>query len=173
MVTHQDDSLNTLALSGPGTPKIGDVTTAECKMEYKFHFKVGGCAAPMEKVTDPSNQPTFPIPNNLTETNSLQSPTTPIEHFLYQFDQRRDEITATAAKRISTDYELTESLFSDSTTTGTEVPVHQTYQEKDISSEEEEAQEKTLFEQLQQHRIKQQQLRHRIKQLLTKLQTTQ
>lgn len=173
MVTHQDDSLNTLALAGPGTPKLGDVTTAECKMEYKFYFKVGGCAAPMEKVTDPSNQPTFPIPNNLIETNSLQSPTTPIEHFLYQFDQRRDEITATAAKRISTDFELTKSLFTDSTTTGTEVPAHQTYQEKDLSSEEEEAQEKTLFEQLQQHRNKQQQLRHRIKQLLIKLQTTQ
>lgn len=173
MNTHQDDSLNTLALSGPGTPKLGDVKTAECKCEYKFYFKVGGCAPPMEKVADPKEQPDFPLPNNQFETNSLQSPTTPIEHFLYSFDQRRDEITASAAKRIRKDPELTDSLFTDSTTTGTAVPAHQTFQEDLLSSEEEEAQEKTLFEQLQQHRLQQQQLRHRIKQLLAKLQTTQ
>lgn len=172
MNTHQDDSLNTLALAGPGTPKLGDVKTAECKMEYKFHFKVGGCAPPMEKIADPSEQPDFPLPNNQFETNSLQSPTSPIEHFLYSFDQRRDEITASAAKRIRKDPELTESLFTDSTTTGTAVPAHKTFQEESLSSEEEEAQEKTLFEQLQQHRLQQQQLRLRIKQLLNKLQST-
>lgn len=172
MNTHQDDSLNTLALAGPGTPKLGDVKSAECKMKYKFHFKVGGCAPPMEKVADPSEQPDFPLPNNQFETNSLQSPTTPIEHFLYSFDQRRDEITTSAAKRIRKDPELTESLFTDSTTTGTSVPAHQTFQEESLSSEEEEAQEKTLFEQLQRHRIQQQQLRLRIKQLLNKLQST-
>nr|UPW35048.1 ORF1 [Torque teno mini virus 4] len=172
MITHQDDSLNTLALSGPGTPKLGPIKSAECKIEYKFHLKVGGCAAPMEKVADPSNQPTFPVPDKLIDSNSLQNPTTPIESFLWQFDERRNQITAKAAERIKKDFGLTDSLFTDSTTTGTEVPVHKTFPEKDLSSEEEEAQEQTLFEQLQQHRLHQQQLRQRIKLLLNKLQNS-
>lgn len=53
-IQHQQGALNTLALCGPGAPKLGKTVLAEAKMEYKFHFKVGGCAAPLEKITDPS-----------------------------------------------------------------------------------------------------------------------
>ena len=89
MVTHQEQSLNKLALCGPGAPKLGDVKTAECKIEYIFNFKIGGCATPVEKVKDPSTQPTYATPTNILDPNSLQSPATPIQYFLYNFDQKK------------------------------------------------------------------------------------
>nr|UGV35484.1 MAG: ORF1 [TTV-like mini virus] len=171
MVIHQEQSINELALCGPGAPKLGDIKTAECKMEYIFHFKIGGCATPVEKVKDPSTQPTYATPSNILDSNSLQSPEEPIENFLYQFDWRRDQITETAAKRITQDQTTKKFLFTDATTTGTDVPVHQTHEKELLSSEEEETQAETLFQQLQLQRNKQKQLRYRIKQLLKQMQS--
>lgn len=171
MITHQDASLNTLALCGPGAPKLGDVKSVECKMEYQFYFKVGGCATPVEKIKDPTNQPTYPTPTNILTTRSLQSPEEPIENFLYQFDWRRDQITETAAKRITKDSKSEKYLFTDASTAATEVPVHQTHEKELLSSEEEETKTETLFEQLIHQRNKQKQLRKRIKFLLNQLQT--
>ena len=170
MITHQQQVLNELALCGPGTPKLYDKKLAEAKIEYRFYFKIGGCAPPVEKVADPSKQPTFVTPSNILETNSLQSPEQPIESFLYQFDWRRHQITETAAKRITQDFSTEKSLFSDTTTTGTEVPLHQTHEKDLLTTEETETQKETLFEQLIEHRLQQQQLRTRIKQLMEQLQ---
>nr|UGV39344.1 MAG: ORF1 [TTV-like mini virus] len=173
MIKHQEAALNILVLSGPGTPKLGDIKIAECKCEYKFYFKVGGCSAPVEKVANPATQPTFATPNNILDTNSLQSPEEPIESFLYQFDWRRDQITEKAAQRITKDFSTKKHLFTDAATTGTSVPLHQTLQKEILSSSEEEAQEETLFEQLQRQRIKQKDLRHRIRLLLNQIQQLQ
>ena len=170
MITHQDSSMNTLALAGPGAPKLGDVKTIECKIEYQFYFKIGGCAPPIEKLADPSTQPTYTTPSNIIDTNSLQSPEEPIETNLYQFDWRRHQITQKAADRISKDYGTKKYLFTDGGGNATEVPLQQAYEKELLTSEEEEAQEETLFEQLQLQRNKQKQLRLRIKQLLTKMQ---
>lgn len=171
METHQEASLNTLALSGPATPKMGDIKLAEAKIDYRFYFKIGGCAPPVEKVADPTKQPTFATPSNILDTNSLQSPEEPIESFLYQFDWRRDQITETAAKRITKDFSSPKYLFTDAATTGTEVPLHKTHEKELLSSEEEEKQTETLFEQLLRHRNKQKQLRFRIKQLMAQIQS--
>ncbi len=162
-VQHQQGELNTLALCGPGTPKLGTTKLAEAKIEYRFYFKVGGCGAPVEKVADPQQQPTYATPTNILDQNSLQSPEEPLETFLYQFDWRRNQITETAAKRITQDYSIGKSLFTDAATTGTEVPLHQTHEKDLLTSEEEETQKETLFQQLLDNRIKQQQLRQRIK----------
>lgn len=170
MITHQEQALNTLALCGPGAPKIGEIKLAEAKIEYNFKFKIGGCAPPVEKVTDPTKQPTFVTPSNILDTNSLQSPEQPIESFLYQFDWRRDQITETAAKRITKDFSSTKHLFTDATTTGTTVPLHQAQEKELLSSEEEETKTETLFEQLYNQRRKQKQLRLRIKQLMNQIQ---
>nr|UGV34912.1 MAG: ORF1 [TTV-like mini virus] len=170
MITHQEQTLNKLALCGPGAPKLGDIKTAECKIEYIFNFKIGGCATPVEKVKDPSTQPTYATPTNILDPNSLQSPEEPIENFLYQFDWRRDQITESAAKRITQDKTTKKYLFTDAATTGTDVPIHQTHEKELLSSEEEETQTETLFEQLQLQRNKQKQLRYRIKQLLAQMQ---
>nr|UGV34631.1 MAG: ORF1 [TTV-like mini virus] len=168
-VQHQQGELNSLALCGPGAPKLGKITLAEAKIEYQFHFKIGGCGAPVEKITNPAEQPTFATPSNILDTNSLQSPEEPIESFLYQFDWRRDQITESAAQRITKDFSPPKYLFTDGTTTATKVPLHQTQEKELLSSEEEETQKETLFQQLLNQRIKQKQLRHRIKQLTAQL----
>nr|UGV34354.1 MAG: ORF1 [TTV-like mini virus] len=170
-IQHQQGELNTLALCGPGAPKLGSVKLAEAKCEYRFYFKVGGCGAPIEKVKNPAEQPTYSTPTNLLDQNSLQSPEEPIESFLYQFDWRRDQITETAAKRITQDFSIGKTLFSDAETTGTTVPTLQTHEKELLSSETEETQKETLFQQLLEHRIKQKQLRQRIKQLMQTIQT--
>lgn len=169
-ITHQQGALNTLALCGPGAPKLGEIKLAEAKMEYIFHFKIGGCAPNVQKINNPADQPTYATPSNILDTNSLQSPTAPLETFLYQFDWRRDQITETAAKRISKDYTTEKSLFTDATTTGTAVPFYKTHEKDLLSSEEEETQTETLYDQLQFQRNKQKQLRYRIKQLLSQIQ---
>nr|UGV38508.1 MAG: ORF1 [TTV-like mini virus] len=169
-IKNQQGALNTLALCGPGAAKLGNITLAEAKIEYQFYFKVGGCAKPIEKVKDPSAQPTYVTPTNVLDTNSLQSPEEPIESFLYQFDWRRDQITESAAQRILKDYPSKKHLFTDAAGSSTEVPIWKTH-EKDLqSSEEEEAEKETLFEQLNRHRLQQKDLRHRIKLLLAQLQ---
>lgn len=124
----------------------------------------------MDKITDPSKQPTYPIPTNIAEPNSLQSPTEPIGTFLYTFDERRGQITEKAAERITKDPFSSKTLFTDSTTSGTEVPVLQTFQTQENSSEDEETQETSLFKQLIRQRNKQQLIKQRIQQLLIKLQ---
>lgn len=173
MTIHQDRALETLYQSGPGTAKLGENKSAECKIEYRFYFKVGGCAAPLEKVTNPAEQPYYNVPSNLLNNNSLQNPEEPAESFLYQFNWRRNQITESAAKQISKDYSIEKYLFTDGTTTSTatEVPTHQAQEKELLSSEEEETQTQTLFEQLLHQRNKQKQLRYRIKQLLAQLQT--
>lgn len=173
MITHQEESLNTLALSGPGAPKLPDAKLSEVKIEYLFKFKIGGCAPPVEKVADPSKQPIYVTPNNILDKHSLQSPEEPIESFLYQFDWRRDQITETAAKRITQDFSTRKYLFTDAATTGTTVPLHQTQEKELLSSEEEEAQTETLFEQLNRQRNKQKLLRYRIRQLMEQIQKLQ
>lgn len=169
-IQHQQGALNSLALCGPGAPKLGKTTLAEAKIEYRFYFKVGGCGGPTEKITNPSAQPTYATPTNILEQHSLQSPEEPIETFLYQFDWRRGQITETAAKRITQDHSLRKHLFSDTETTGTAVPLQQTHEKDLLSSEEEETQKETLFQQLLNQRLKQKQLRLRIKQLMSTIQ---
>nr|UGV34800.1 MAG: ORF1 [TTV-like mini virus] len=167
---YQHRTIETIAQSGPATAKLGKNITEELHCEYAFYFKAGGCVPPMDKITDPTKQPIYPIPTNIAEPNSLQSPTEPIDTFLYQFDERRGQITEKAADRISKDFTSTKTLFADSETTGSDVPVLQTFKEIQDSSEEEETQETSLLQQLIKQRTKQQLIRHRIKQLLTQLQ---
>nr|UGV39482.1 MAG: ORF1 [TTV-like mini virus] len=169
---YQHRSIEDIAQSGPAVPKLGEYKMAELHCEYKFFFKIGGCIPPMEEITDPAKQTPFPIPTNIDGPNSLQSPDTPIESYLYTFDERRGQITSKAAARIKQDFTTTKTLFTDSETTGTDVPILQTLQEIQDSSEEEETQEATLFEQLLNQRNKQLRIRKRIKRLLTSLQHT-
>nr|UGV35361.1 MAG: ORF1 [TTV-like mini virus] len=172
MLHYQHRSIENIGQSGPAVPKLGPYKTEELHTEYKFYFKVGGCIPPMEEITDPAEQTPFPIPTNITDSNSLQSPAENIQNYLYTFDERRGLITKTAADRITKDYSTTKTLFTDPETSGTDVPILQTLQEIEDSEEEEETQETTLFQQLINQRNKQLRIRKRIKQLLTSLQHT-
>nr|UGV39661.1 MAG: ORF1 [TTV-like mini virus] len=170
MTHYQMQTLENIAQSGPMTAHLADKKTEELHCEYTFYFKTGGCVPPMDKITNPSNQPIYPIPTNIANANSLQSPTEPIETYLYSFDERRGEITQTAADRISKDYKSAKHLFTDTTTTGTDIEALQTFPKIQDSSEEEETQETPLFQQLIKQRLKQQRIRQRIQQLLIQLQ---
>lgn len=169
MVQYQEPEINNLLKCGPATAKVDPQKTVEAKCEYMFVFKFGGNPAPMVDVKDPTVQPSFPIPNNMLQTTSLQDPSTPPELFLYNFDERHGYITKKATKRIQKDYETKKNIF---TTTGAapEAPaIHQTHQTSSDETSESEKEEETCFQQLIRHRRKQHLLKYRIKQLLKKM----
>nr|UGV33974.1 MAG: ORF1 [TTV-like mini virus] len=163
---YQQEILNTICLSGPGTPKIPPGQTVEAKIKYCFYFKWGGDLPPMSTVTDPTTQPVYPVPNNITQPTSLQNPELRPESYLYSFDERRGLLTKKATERITKDWQtkeiplsLTAHRFSEQTET-------QDPQETSTSEEEEE----NLFELLNQQRRKQQHLKQRILTTLQKIQ---
>lgn len=163
----QQESYNDICLSGPGTPHIPPGITAEAKLQYTFFFKWGGELPDMALIENPSEKPSYPVPNNFFSTTSLQNPTRAPEHYLYSFDQRRDIITQKAAKRMRKDFtpekyplSITEPRFGETAQT-------QTTQTPTTSEEEE---EETLYEQLQQQRQQQKLLKQRIRLTLQQMQ---
>ena len=99
----------------------------------------------------------------MQRTNSLQSPTTPVELYLQSFDQRRDQLTKTAIHRISKDYRTEKTLVKTPTGPTMDVPATiQTQQTSDEETSEEEEKETSLFNQLLNQRAKQQRLKQRI-----------
>nr|UGV34829.1 MAG: ORF1 [TTV-like mini virus] len=158
---YQQMSINNIVGCGPGSPRIDPKNSVEAKAEYIFSLKFGGCPAPMSIVENPTEQPKFPVPNNMYETNSLQSPAMPITDFLYNFDERKGILTTKAAKRITKDETIKKYLFTDGTTEGPfAVPVQT--QETSEESSEEEKEETPLLELLNIQYHKQQRLRQRI-----------
>nr|UGV34886.1 MAG: ORF1 [TTV-like mini virus] len=167
MVQYQENAVNNLLSCGPGTAKLNGKKTVEAKCEYCFYFKFGGNPPPMVTVKNPREQPQYPIPSNFQQTNSLQDPKTPIEAFLYNFDERRHLITKTSAERISKYPETKDSLFTDSTTT--RLPTIQTTspQTSEHETSDSEKEEETLLNQLLKQRKKQRRLKQRIQQLIS------
>lgn len=163
----QVSSLNEICTAGPGTIKLQKDASAEAHFGYNFHFKLGGCPAAMETICDPIKQPKYPVPNNQLQTPSLQSPETPLQTYLYTFDERRGILTEPAAKRIRKDYETEKIVFPTTGTTSMDVepPLQEISIETETSSEEEE--ETSVQQQLLKLRKKQLLLRRRILKLLT------
>nr|UGV37230.1 MAG: ORF1 [TTV-like mini virus] len=164
-VAFQMESVNTIASAGPGTVKLPKESSAEGHYSYKFIFKLGGCPPPMDKICNPINQPVYPVPNNQQPSTSLQSPGTAIQTFLYNFDERRGDLTSKAAKRIKKDYETETTLLPP---TGQScMDVRASPQETPTSSPpDSEEEEESIHLQLRQLRRKQKQLRQRILRLL-------
>lgn len=167
----QSIAYNNICISGPGTAKIPDNTNIEAKCEYCFYFKWGGHPPPMSTIEDPKQKPTYPLPNNTLQTNSLQNPTSYPEAILYSFDERRGLLTNKAAKRMQKDWGLKKITIADGTNPFSEIPqpIYQTTPEE--TSEEEEKETENLFQQLQQQRLKQQRLKQRIMKTLQKIQS--
>nr|UGV37831.1 MAG: ORF1 [TTV-like mini virus] len=168
-VRYQVQTVNKFAISGPTVTKLPEQTSCEGHMQYQFYFKVGGQPAPMSTIIDPDKQPKYNIPGNVLQTTSLQSPTAPFEYILYNFDQRRGEITKKAAQRITTDRQTETDLLS-ITETSLSCPVLSTKaQTTSDSSSEEETKETSIQEQLKLQRREQKLLRRGIQQLLNRL----
>lgn len=168
-VRYQVQTVNHIACSGPTVAKLPEQISCEGHMRYQFYFKVGGQPAPMSTIIDPDKQPKYNIPGNILQTTSLQSPTTPFEYILYNFDQRRQQLTKTATKRIKTDKQTETDLLS-ITEAGIDCPVVSTKaQTTSDSSDEEETKETSIEEQLKLQRREQKLLRRGIQQLLNRL----
>nr|UGV36565.1 MAG: ORF1 [TTV-like mini virus]UGV42406.1 MAG: ORF1 [TTV-like mini virus] len=159
----QTRTYNEICACGPYTIKLPINVSAEAHCKLSFLFKVGGCAQPTKDIKNPEDQPTFPIPRNLIAPNSLQSPATNLQNFLWNFDWRRGFLTQKAAKRITSDGIIEDPLFEPTGDLNPEVSP-QNSQESDPPAPEKE-EEALLLLINQQHR-QQQQFKRRILQLL-------
>lgn len=160
---------NEICSAGPGVVRLREGHTVEAIMDYKFYFKWGGNPPPMDTIKDPGEQPTFPVPRNELNTNSLQNPNTDPATFLWQFDERRGQITEKAAKRLQRDFPIKETSFTDGRHHFSP-PIQEAPQETSETSSEEEEEETSLLLKLQQQYHKQQQLKRRILKTMNKLQ---
>lgn len=168
-VGYQVQTIEQLIQTGPGIAKIAPQKSFEVKCKYSFYWKFGGCPPKMEKITDPTTLPIYPVPNNEQLLYSLQSPTMPPESYLYKFDIRQDQITETALKRIKRDWETPTSLFTDASRMEPGISIKT--QETQTSSEEtsdEEKEEENLLKQLLRQRHKRQKLQCKLLQLMQK-----
>nr|UGV36730.1 MAG: ORF1 [TTV-like mini virus]UGV37301.1 MAG: ORF1 [TTV-like mini virus] len=155
----QEEQLEQISQTGPFTPKINHTKNIQIHCFYNLAFKWGGCPAPMEIITDPANQEKFPIPNYINQTIEIQDPTTPPQHQLWEWDERHQMLTATAAKRIKSHIE-TPTFFTDF---GAKDPSAKTQETPPTPTTEETETPQEQIELLQQH---QRELKHRIKQLI-------
>nr|UGV36190.1 MAG: ORF1 [TTV-like mini virus] len=167
---YQQNSLNQIAACGPGTPKFDNENENECKFKYQFYFKFGGNPKPLEGIHDPKTQPSYPTPNNIQQTTSLQNPATPIENYLQSFDWRRDILTTPAIERIIKDFSTPKYSISDGTAHPMDTETPKTFQALQEQTPQQEKEEETLYQQLQQQRIQQLQLRQRIMQTMQQIQ---
>ncbi len=87
----QMEQLELIAKTGPAAPKLNHTKQIEAHLNYDFYFKWGGNPAPMETITDPGEQEKFPTPYNKLQGLEIESPGKPKQHFLYTFDERRNE----------------------------------------------------------------------------------
>lgn len=165
----QQQTTNTIAYSGQGSPKVPTLQAVQAKLHYSFYFKWGGNPPPMSTVADPKNQPYFHLPTNYTQTTSLQNPTTCPEQYLFNFDQRREQLTEKAIRRLQKDWTLTETSFSP---TERFLPKIQAQQEttSETSSEEEATETPELINKLRKQHLKHKQLKLKIMETLGYLQ---
>nr|UGV35863.1 MAG: ORF1 [TTV-like mini virus] len=162
----QQDCEFYFAQSGPYAPKINMSKCIQANCFYSFYVKWGGCPAHMDTFTNPEDQERFPIPNNFPQTNEIKDPTFSKFGYIYEWDEKRQCITKTAAKRIKT-YESPTKYFAEY---GTKDVPHQTQtEESDETTDEEKAQTSTTEEQLLQLKLYQKQLKRQLRKLRLKL----
>nr|UGV38096.1 MAG: ORF1 [TTV-like mini virus] len=166
-VRMQVKEINNIGTTGPATIKLPENISCEGHCKYCFYFKIGGQPAPMSEIVDPDKQPQYNIPYNILQQPSLQSPTTPFEYMLWNFDERRGQLTKKAAQRITTYTEPEKDIFSITESTTTCPTASQ--QRKETSDEETSEEETDPKTQLLLERRKQKLLRQRINRLLNKL----
>ncbi len=169
-VQYQVATINDIAHTGPGTPKLYQKTSEQIVIKYDFYFKWGGDPAKMVNVENPSKQIVYPLPSDELKTTSLQSPAQAIETVLYSFDQRNDQLTKQALERISKDWDFTPILSSITEPTGAIKATSSFPQDPQTKTTEEKEKETLQLQLIQQHR-RQQQLKLRIINLLKQLDT--
>lgn len=157
----QQITTNNIGLSGPGSIKSPPLQAIQAKCQYTFYFKWGGNPPPMQPITDPTKQPHYNLPFNITKTTSLQNPATSPAYSLYTFDYRRGELTTKAIERMQKDFPLKKTFITDSERFQPPLQVQQETT-SESSAEEEEEEISTLLNKLQRQRLKQKQLKYLI-----------
>nr|UGV36175.1 MAG: ORF1 [TTV-like mini virus] len=140
---YQQKTANLIGNSGPATPKINKSQSIQVNAAYTFYFKWGGCPAPMQHIKDPCEQPKFPVPNNFIQTVQITDPATDKATLLYDFDERREQITAKTAKRLKKSKDSRTPIFPDLLD-----PPAQKEETSETSSEEETEISQTITQQL-------------------------
>lgn len=170
---YQHEAINDILSTGPAVYK--GKQNIHAHLGYTFRFKWGGNPTTFDNISDPSQQPSYALPNKIQQGPEIQDPTTDAKTTIYPFDIRRGFITQTAAKRLKKDSKTAISMFTDGDqyTTKFSIPI-QTFQEEETSqtSSSEEEDKTPLQLQLNQLRQHREQLRHRYRQLTQLLQTT-
>lgn len=158
----QEEAINGLLQTGPAACKTENQQSISAHMKYHFYFKWGGNPSSMEKIYDPTAQPTYPIPTLQHENNEIISPATSIANYIYPWDIRHDIITKPAAERIKQCETYEDSVFTDGTTTTTSPNYNfQEAQKKKTTKKK----EQTLLLQLNNIKLLNRQLQHRLRQL--------
>nr|UGV36690.1 MAG: ORF1 [TTV-like mini virus] len=168
-VTFQYQTINAICVSGPATIKLPPKISTEAHVNFKFYFKLGGCAAPIKTIDDPEKQPEFPVPNNILHSTSLQSPDIPYQNFLYSFDWRRHLIKEKAIQRIQKYSEPETTALSSTGINYFNPQAAPDERTSETDSSEEEKEKETLLLLLRQYKFRQQQYKRRILQLMQSL----
>nr|UGV34878.1 MAG: ORF1 [TTV-like mini virus] len=154
----QQDCEFYIGQSGPYTPKINRSELIQADMNYTVNVKWGGCPAPMETIISPCEQEKYPEPNNQLQMLQIQDPKTQKETYLYEWDERRGELTKTGAERIKKD-SGPELFVTGLSSLNVPVQTQQTESEEEETSEEEKT---PLQQQLQQLKQQQRLLRRQL-----------
>nr|UGV38073.1 MAG: ORF1 [TTV-like mini virus] len=152
------------AQTGPFAPKVNRSELIQANMFYKFYLKWGGCPAPMEHIVSPCDQEKYPVPNSELQTLQIQDPETSKFSYLYEWDERRGQITERCAKRIKKEQTPDFSL-TDLSTLNPAIETQQKESDQETTSEEE---TETLELQLRQLRKQQRKLKHQLLRLTKK-----
>lgn len=165
-VAHQMVTVNTICNCGPATSKYEKVKAIQAHCEYKFHFRWGGCPAPMIDLTNPCLQPKYAVPDTMLQRLQVQDPKFKPELELHDFDERHKTITSKCIERIKAHTELEQTVMS--ITGCTNPPVQTTRQkiQEEIQTPPEEKEEQTLQQQLKQLKQQQRLLRTAILRLM-------
>lgn len=159
----QTEVENFFAKTGPFAPKINRSELIQANMFYTFYLKWGGCPAPMENIVSPCDQEKYPVPNSELQTLQIQDPETSKFSYLYEWDQRRDQITERCAKRIKKEQTPDFSL-TDLPTINPAIETSQKESDQETTSEEEETTLEQQLRHLRQHQRKLRRQLHRLSQ---------
>nr|UGV38376.1 MAG: ORF1 [TTV-like mini virus] len=157
---YQKKSLNSIAACGPGSAKINKSQSIQCKALYKFKFQWGGSPAPMHTIKDPCEQTKFPTPSNVLQAVQVQNPKTDPRTQIHDCDERRQQLTGRAAKRLKTIFKMPQTTLPEQT--AFETQVHKDSSQETTTSEEE---EETTLQQLIHIRNQQRKLKRKLRQL--------
>lgn len=163
----QKEAIHDIIMTAPCVCRPDHTKNLQAVIKYDFSFKWGGNPSPLENVYDPNSQPITPTPDNFNLLNEITNPETNPETFIYPWDIRRDYITPRAAERITKSSDDDYSLFTDGTTSTTDIPL---FQEKAPQKTTTKEQEETLLLQLKQLQQFNRQLQLRFNQLNLSLQ---